>query len=129
MPGQFAGTARLAQDLGFGGAQIHAAHGFLLSQFLSPLFNRRTDGYGGSLGSRARLLLEVIDAVRAAVDSRFVVAVKLNASDRLAGGFEESESLVARSATGPPARREPPRRRSRSVPSARRASRSAARRG
>ena len=66
---------------------------FLLSQFLSPLFNRRTDEYGGSLGSRMRLLMEVIGAVRAAVGPRFVVAVKLNASDRLTGGFEESEAL------------------------------------
>lgn len=62
----FAGTARRAADLGFDGVQIHAAHGFLLSQFLSPLFNRRTDAYGGPVEARMRLLLETVKAVRAA---------------------------------------------------------------
>lgn len=94
LPAQFARTAGLAQRLGFGGVQIHAAHGFLLSQFLSPLFNRRDDAYGGPVASRMRLLLEVVDAVRRAVGSRFVVAVKLNATDRLAGGFEERDALA-----------------------------------
>ncbi|MDP9813478.1 2,4-dienoyl-CoA reductase-like NADH-dependent reductase (Old Yellow Enzyme family) [Rhizobium tibeticum] len=60
LPSQFATTARLAQKAGFGGVQIHAAHGFLLSQFLSPLFNKRTDGYGGAIANRMRLLLEAI---------------------------------------------------------------------
>jgi len=64
LPGEFARTSRLAQELGFGGVQIHAAHGFLLSQFLSPLFNKRDDVYGGSSTARMRLLLEVVDAVR-----------------------------------------------------------------
>lgn len=93
LPGEFARTARLAQQLGFGGVQIHAAHGFLLSQFLSPLFNQRHDAYGGSVESRMRLLLEVVDAVRAAVDSSFVVAVKLNSTDQLEGGFESHDAL------------------------------------
>ena len=67
-PGQMAATARLAQQAGFTGVQIHAAHGFLISQFLSPLFNKRTDQYGSSnITNRMRLLLETIDAVRAAV--------------------------------------------------------------
>jgi len=83
------GPARRAAALGFGGVQIHAAHGFLLSQFLSPLFNLRTDAYGGSIQARMRLLLESIEAVRVAVPSEFVVAVKLNATDQLEGGLME----------------------------------------
>ena len=64
---RFATSARLAEKAGFTGVQIHGAHGYLLSQFLSPLSNQRTDRWGGSLENRARLLLEVIRAVRAAV--------------------------------------------------------------
>jgi len=93
LPDEFARTASLAQDLGFGGVQIHAAHGFLLSQFLSPLFNKRNDDYGGCAGSRMRLLLEVVQAVRGAVDSRFAVTLKLNSTDQLEGGFEEQAAL------------------------------------
>ncbi len=103
LPAAFARTASRAQALGFGGVQVHAAHGFLLSQFLSPLFNRRTDAYGGSLAARMRLLLETVEAVRGATGSGFVVAVKLNATDQLEGGFEESEALetiAALDATG-----------------------------
>jgi 2,4-dienoyl-CoA reductase-like NADH-dependent reductase (Old Yellow Enzyme family) len=98
LPAEFARTARLAKDLGFGGVQIHAAHGFLLSQFLSPLFNRRGDAYGGAIENRMRLLLEVIEAVRAAVGPEFPVAVKLNSSDQLHGGFEADDSLKVISA-------------------------------
>ncbi|MEM9397188.1 MAG: oxidoreductase, partial [Pseudomonadota bacterium] len=64
LPGEFARTAALAKAFGFGGVEIHAAHGFLLSQFLSPLFNRRNDAYGGSLENRMRLLLETVERVR-----------------------------------------------------------------
>ena len=94
LPSEFARTARQAKDLGFGGVQVHAAHGFLLSQFLSPLFNRRDDGYGGSITNRMRLLLEVVEAVRAAVGPRFPVAIKLNATDQLEGGFAEVDALA-----------------------------------
>lgn len=93
LPAEFARTAALANQLGFGGVQIHSAHGFLLSQFLSPLFNQRNDEYGGSIESRMRLLIEVIRAVRDAVDTQFVVSVKLNATDQLEGGFAEDEAL------------------------------------
>jgi 2,4-dienoyl-CoA reductase-like NADH-dependent reductase (Old Yellow Enzyme family) len=86
LPSIFADTAKLAQDIGFGGLQIHAARGFLLSQFLSPLFNKRTDGYGGSIANRMKLLLEVIAAVRTKVGPQFPIAVKLNSSDMLEGG-------------------------------------------
>jgi 2,4-dienoyl-CoA reductase-like NADH-dependent reductase (Old Yellow Enzyme family) len=88
----------MAQNFDFGGVQIHAAHGFLLSQFLSPLFNQRTDKYGGSIQNRMRLLIEVIDEIRRVVDSQFIVSVKLNATDQLEGGFAESEALKVVSA-------------------------------
>lgn len=93
LPSEFARTARLAQQAGFGGVQVHAAHGFLLSQFLSPLFNKRSDEYGGAIANRMRLLLETIEATRAAVGPNFPIAVKLNSSDQLKGGFEQDDAL------------------------------------
>tara|TARA_R110002094_G_scaffold20644_1_gene32194 strand:+ start:2159 stop:3367 length:1209 start_codon:yes stop_codon:yes gene_type:complete len=93
VPTQFARTAQLAKQAGFGGVQIHAAHGFLLSQFLSPLFNKRRDEYGGEIANRMRLLLETIDATRAAVGPNFPIAVKLNSSDQLEGGLDEEDAL------------------------------------
>jgi len=89
---RFATSARLAEKAGFTGVQIHAAHGYLLSQFLSPLSNQRTDRWGGSLENRARLLLEVVKAVRAAVSPDFCVAVKLNSADFQRGGFDASDA-------------------------------------
>jgi 2,4-dienoyl-CoA reductase-like NADH-dependent reductase (Old Yellow Enzyme family) len=93
LPSEFAKTARLAQQAGFGGVQIHAAHGFLLSQFLSPLFNKRSDEYGGAIANRMRLLLASIAATRAAVGPEFPIAVKLNSSDQLEGGLDEHDAL------------------------------------
>ncbi|MDK3016212.1 oxidoreductase [Pseudodonghicola flavimaris] len=93
LPPQFARTARLAQELGFGGVQVHAAHGFLLSQFLSPLFNRRGDGYGGDITGRMRIVIEVVEAVRQAVGPSFPIAIKLNATDQLEGGLTGAEAL------------------------------------
>ncbi len=93
LPQEFARTAALAEKTGFGGVQIHAAHGFLLSQLLSPLFNRRTDNYGGSIENRMRLVLEVISAVRASVGPEFPIAIKLNSSDQLEGGLMEDDAL------------------------------------
>ncbi len=90
---RFATTARLAEAAGFSGVQIHAAHGYLISQFLSPLTNRRTDAWGGELHNRARLLLDVVKAVRAAVSPGFSVAVKLNSADFQKGGFEASDAV------------------------------------
>lgn len=98
LPFEFAQTALLAQSAGFGGVQIHAAHGFLLSQFLSPLFNKREDAYGGSIESRMRVLIEVVNEVRNAVGASFTVSVKLNATDQLQGGLEESDALAVVSA-------------------------------
>lgn len=93
IPTGFAATALLARQAGFGGVQVHAAHGFVLNQFLSPLFNKRRDKYGGSIANRMRLLLEVIEAIRAAVGPNFPIAVKLNSSDQLVGGFDEEDAL------------------------------------
>ncbi|WP_192551828.1 NADH:flavin oxidoreductase/NADH oxidase family protein [Pseudomonas sp. IzPS59] len=89
---RFARSAALAEKAGFTGIQIHAAHGYLLSQFLSPLTNRRTDRWGGSLENRARLLLSVIEAVRQAVSPQFCVAVKLNSADFQRGGFDTDDA-------------------------------------
>ena len=93
LPAEFARAACISKELGFGGVEIHAAHGFLLNQFLSPLFNKREDAYGGSLQNRMRLLLEVISAVRDAVGPDLPVGIKLNATDQLEGGFSETEAL------------------------------------
>ncbi|MDI9675698.1 NADH:flavin oxidoreductase/NADH oxidase family protein [Burkholderia cenocepacia] len=89
---RFARTARLAEQAGFTGVEIHAAHGYLLSQFLSPLANRRTDEWGGSLENRTRLLIEIVKAVRAMVSPGFAVAVKLNSADFQRGGFSASDA-------------------------------------
>lgn len=84
---RFADTAEAAQKAGFDGVQIHGAHGYLVSQFLSPLTNKREDGWGGSLENRARFLLEIVDAVRKRVKLSFGVALKLNSADFQRGGF------------------------------------------
>ncbi|PLQ00038.1 NADH:flavin oxidoreductase/NADH oxidase family protein [Cupriavidus pauculus] len=93
---RFARTAQLGEQAGFTGVQIHAAHGYLLSQFLSPLTNRRNDAWGGPLENRARLLVDVVKAVRAAVSPGFAVAVKLNSADFQRGGFsvEDAREVV-----------------------------------
>ncbi|CAJ1400156.1 unnamed protein product [Effrenium voratum] len=93
LPGKFAAGARLAAKAGFDGVQVHAAHGYLLSQFLSPHTNRRTDAYGGSAANRARLLLEVVAAVRLAIGSTKVLSVKVNCADFRLGGLDQSEAL------------------------------------
>lgn len=90
---RFANCADALKSCGFTGVQIHAAHGYLMSQFLSPRSNQRTDEYGGSLENRARLLLEVFRAVRSRVGADFPVAVKLNSADFQRGGFDFEESL------------------------------------
>jgi 2,4-dienoyl-CoA reductase-like NADH-dependent reductase (Old Yellow Enzyme family) len=89
---RFATTALRAQQAGFDGVEIHAAHGYLLSQFLSPLVNKRTDQWGGSLDNRARMLLDVVRAVRAVVSTTFAVAVKLNSADFQRGGFDTDDA-------------------------------------
>ena len=91
----YARTALHAKTVGFSGALIHAGHGFLLSQFLSPLFNHRNDGYGGSIEARCRIVLEVISEVRRAVGPSFPVGIRINSTDQLAGGLTEADALEA----------------------------------
>lgn len=85
---RFVSAAVVLERAGFTGVQIHAAHGFLLNQFLSPLMNRRTDAYGGSLENRARLLLDIVRGIRRRCGRDFALAVKLNCSDFQKGGFD-----------------------------------------
>ncbi|MFN3214279.1 MAG: NADH:flavin oxidoreductase/NADH oxidase family protein [Henriciella sp.] len=90
---RFSKAARLAEQAGFTGVQIHAAHGYLTSQFLSPLTNQRSDRWGGSPENRARFLLEIVSAVREVVSPDFCVSVKLNSSDFQKGGFELDDAM------------------------------------
>ncbi|MBS0255142.1 MAG: NADH:flavin oxidoreductase/NADH oxidase family protein [Proteobacteria bacterium] len=92
--GRFANAAAAAKEAGFTGVQIHGAHGYLISQFLSPRTNQRDDQWGGSLENRARFLLETVGAVRAAVGPSFPVSVKLNSADFQRGGFAFEDSLT-----------------------------------
>ena len=89
----FASAAVRAQKAGFDAVQVHAAHGYLLSQFLSPYFNKRKDEYGGSIENRARLVVQVLKAIRKAVGSDFPVFIKLNSEDFLQGGLTVEEML------------------------------------
>jgi 2,4-dienoyl-CoA reductase-like NADH-dependent reductase (Old Yellow Enzyme family) len=91
---RFAFVAEVAREAGFTGVQIHAAHGYLISEFLSPRANRRADRWGGSLENRARLLLETVAAVRGAVGPDFPISVKLNSADFQKGGFTHRDCLT-----------------------------------
>ncbi len=93
LPNTYAEAAVVAQKVGFTGVQLHAGHGFLLSQFLSPLFNRRTDRYGGSIENRSRIIIEVIAKIRRAVGPKFPIAIKVNSSDQLEGGLTQADAL------------------------------------
>lgn len=90
---RFGTAAGVVKQAGFSGVQIHAAHGYLVSQFLSPHHNQRTDAWGGSALKRRRFVLEVYRAMRAAVGPGFPVGIKLNSADFQRGGFTEEESL------------------------------------
>ena len=95
--GRFGQAARIAKEAGFTGIQIHAAHGYLISQFLSPRSNHRSDQWGGSLENRARFLLYALNSARQIVGNDFPISVKLNSADFQLGGFAFDESLkVAR---------------------------------
>lgn len=91
---RFGHAAEVAKETGFTGVQIHAAHGYLLSQFLSPRANMRTDQWGGSLENRARMLMAVVARVRAGVGPAFPIGVKLNSADFQRGGFAFEDSMV-----------------------------------
>ncbi len=89
----FGRAAELSKQAGFDAVQIHAAHGFLLSQFLSPAYNKRTDEYGGDLSNRARLLLEVVQSLREAVGPKYPILTKINSEDFLADGLSCTEAV------------------------------------
>lgn len=92
---RFCRAAAIAEKAGFSGVQIHAAHGYLISQFLSPHHNRRTDDWGGSLENRMRLLLEICRTIRQQAAPGFILSVKLNSADFQKGGFSEEDSVRA----------------------------------
>ncbi|MEM9840948.1 MAG: NADH:flavin oxidoreductase/NADH oxidase family protein [Pseudomonadota bacterium] len=91
---RFAYAARIAAQTGFAGVQVHAAHGYLLSSFLNPRANLRRDPYGGSLENRARLLLKIVERIRAEAPKDFILSVKLNSSDFQKGGLTTEDSLT-----------------------------------
>jgi 2,4-dienoyl-CoA reductase-like NADH-dependent reductase (Old Yellow Enzyme family) len=93
LPGMFASAAVRAQAAGFSGVQIHAGHGFLLSQVLSPLFNHRSDAYGGSIEARCRVVIDIISHVRSAVGPSFPIGIRINSTDQLEGGLTEADAL------------------------------------
>ena len=90
----FGAAAKRAQKAGFDGVQIHAAHGYLLSQFLSPAFNQREDGYGGDIRQRARAVAEVLQEIRQAVGREYPVLIKMNCQDFIENGLTAEDSLV-----------------------------------
>jgi len=89
----YGAAAKRAQQAGFDGVQIHSAHGYLLSQFLSPAFNQRHDQYGGDIRNRARVLIEVLGSVRSAVGNDYPVLVKMNCQDFIDNGLAPEDSL------------------------------------
>ena len=90
---RFVFTAKIAKETGFTGVQFHSAHGYLLSEFLSPDINNRTDAWGGSIENRARLHLEIINTCRKEVGEDFPISIKLNSADFQKGGFTADESI------------------------------------
>lgn len=90
----FADSARRAVRLGLDLIEVHAAHGYLLHQFLSPLSNRRDDRYGGSLEHRMRLVLEVFDAIKAVVPASMALGIRISASDWVEGGWDLAQSIA-----------------------------------
>ena len=89
----FRDAATRAKTAGFDGVQIHAAHGWLLSQFLSPFFNKRVDSYGGNIENRSRLLIEITKRIKEISTPNFIVSVKINSDDYLPGGFSTDEMI------------------------------------
>ena len=96
-PANYGNAVRLAQEAGFDAVEIHAGHGYLISQFLSPYTNHRKDEYGGSLNNRMRFMDQVMNEVTKAAGNHTAVLVKMNMSDGFKGGMEKDECLqVAR---------------------------------
>jgi 2,4-dienoyl-CoA reductase-like NADH-dependent reductase (Old Yellow Enzyme family)/thioredoxin reductase len=90
---RFVRTAERAQIAGFDGVEIHAAHGYLLNQFLSPFFNQRTDIYGGSIKNRARMIVDIINGIKSRLGSRFIVSIRYSAKEYIEGGLDVDESV------------------------------------
>lgn len=90
---RFGNTAKIIQDAGFTGCQIHGAHGYLVSQFLSPLSNTRKDKWGGILENRMRFVIEIYREIRTQVGKEYPIGIKINSADFQRGGFSEEESL------------------------------------
>ena len=90
---RFATSAAICEKAGFEGVQLHGAHGYLISQFLSPLTNKRQDQWGGSIENRSRFLLEAYKAVRSATSENFIISVKLNSADFQRGGISEEDVI------------------------------------
>ncbi len=88
-------AAKRAQDAGFDGIELHSGHGYLLSQFLSPAYNRRQDKYGGTIGNRARVHLEIYQAIREVVGNDYPLLIKMNCADFMEGGLTADDSLQA----------------------------------
>ena len=97
---RFGNTAKIMKEAGFTGCQIHGAHGYLVSQFLSPNSNIRTDQWGGSLNNRARFVLEIYREIRRQVGSDYPIGIKINSADFQRGGFSEEESMQVISLLG-----------------------------
>lgn len=91
---RFATSAAICEKAGFEGVQLHGAHGYLISQFLSPLTNKRQDQWGGNIENRMRFLMQTYQAVRAATSDNFIVSVKLNSADFQRGGITEEEVIT-----------------------------------
>lgn len=91
---RFARAAQICEKAGFEGVQLHGAHGYLISQFLSPLTNKRQDQWGGSIENRMRFLLEIYQAVRAVTSDHFIISVKLNSADFQRGGITEDDVIA-----------------------------------
>jgi 2,4-dienoyl-CoA reductase-like NADH-dependent reductase (Old Yellow Enzyme family) len=90
---RFIFAGKIAKLAGFSGVQIHGAHGYLVSQFLSPLHNQRTDSYGGSLENRMRFVIEIYQGLRKELGLQFPISIKINSSDFQKGGFSHDESI------------------------------------
>jgi 2,4-dienoyl-CoA reductase-like NADH-dependent reductase (Old Yellow Enzyme family)/thioredoxin reductase len=90
---RFIETAERAYRAGFDGVEIHAAHGYLLNQFISPFFNQRTDIYGGSITNRARIIVDIIKGVKSRLESRFVTSVRYSAKELIEGGLDVEEAV------------------------------------
>jgi 2,4-dienoyl-CoA reductase-like NADH-dependent reductase (Old Yellow Enzyme family) len=90
----FARTAKLAVEIGFDAIEIHAAHGYLIHQFLSPITNNRSDNYGGSFENRIRFVIRILEAIKEAVTAKFTIGIRISATDWIKGGWDLPQSIA-----------------------------------